>query len=188
MRRPLAIALMISLPALTGTVVAQSSPFMRNAGAPSPNATAGAEESGFQFSGVVSMGSHTLVCITEEATKRSHWIKVGQSADGIHVLSHDANSQQVTIRQGGRQSSLQLKAPTVDPSKLVAFQPNASSGPVAMAEVNVPVPVTKEEKETEARMLVSDLLEIGMIQRKAYEEAKKAEVEAKRAELAKAAE
>ena len=35
---------------------------------------------------------------------------------------------------------------------------------------------------------LSDLLEIGMIQRKAYEEAKQAEAEAKRQELAKAAE
>ena len=40
--------------------------------------------------------------------------------------------------------------------------------------------MTNEEKATDARMLVSDLLEIGLIQRKAYEKAKADEVVAKR--------
>ena len=45
--------------------------------------------------------------------------------------------------------------------------------PLPMATVAPRVAVTNEEKATEARMLVSDLLEIGMVQRKAYEEAQR---------------
>ena len=45
--------------------------------------------------------------------------------------------------------------------------------PLPVAQVAQPVPTTTEEKEREARMLVSDLLEIGMIQRKAYEDAQR---------------
>lgn len=188
MRRLLTACLILSASGIPGVVWAQSSPFMRNAATPAASASATAEESGFQFSGVVAMGKDTLVCITEESTKRSHWIKVGRTVEGIHVAGYDAASQQVVIRRAGRESALQLKAPVVDPSQLVSFQSTGNAGPVPVAEMNIPVAVTKEEKETEARMLVSDLLEIGMIQRKAYEEARKADVEAQRKELAKAPE
>lgn len=40
--------------------------------------------------------------------------------------------------------------------------------------------VTNEEKEREARFLVSDLLEIGMIQRQAYKEAREREAAERR--------
>jgi len=41
-----------------------------------------------------------------------------------------------------------------------------------------PTPETQAKQETEARMLVSDLLEIGMAQRRAYEEAQRKAAEA----------
>lgn len=61
-------------------------------------------------------------------------------------------------------------APVADVS---AAAPAPSSAPAA-ASTPPPVPDTPQAKqETEARMLVSDLLEIGMAQRKAYEEAQR---------------
>ncbi len=63
----------------------------------------------------------------------------------------------------------------------VAVEPTASSQPVASTPAATPPPapdapakpMTVARQEEEARMLVSDLLEIGMAQRKAYEEAAK---------------
>jgi len=128
------------------------------------------------------MGTQKLVCITDTDAGRSHWIKVGETENGIRVVSFDAESNEVEIRRAGKTETLQLKQQTIDPAKLVAFQP-APAAPVAGGGLAEQVALTPEAKATEARMLVSDLLEIGMIQRKAYEEAKKAEVEAKREEL-----
>jgi hypothetical protein len=55
---------------------------------------------------------------------------------------------------------------------------SAATVPIAPV-VPLPPPSTPAEAEREARMLVSDLLEIGMQQRKAYEEAqRKAALEA----------
>ena len=167
---------------------AQPSPFQRAAqAAPGATATAETEESGLQFSGVVALGADKMVCITDVAAKRSHWIKVGQTVAGIRVVSYSSESNLVTVSRAGRENTLELKKPTFDPANLVAFQPTSAS-PAPMAGLAEQVALTPKEKATEARMLVSDLLEIGMIQRKAYEEAKKAEVAAKREERKKAGE
>lgn len=162
---------------------AQSSPFMAanqaKAGASAgQNAEQGPAE--FEFTGFVNLGGTPMVCITSVAEQRSHWLKPGQSAHGISLVSHDAATDQVVIRHQGRDLRLALKERSFDESKLAAYQPPASSGPVRSAGLAEHVPLTPKEKETEARMLVSDLLEIGMIQRKAYAEAKQKEVEAKR--------
>lgn len=161
------------------SMVAQSSPFQRK---PGP-ATAGAEaakEQPFEFTGLVKMGSTPLVCVTELAEKRSHWIKVGQSYGGIAVREFDQASRSILIRHNGQSYHLKLVEPTFDPSKLAQYQPPAPSGPLPSAGVAPTVPLTNEEKATDARMLVSDLLEIGMIQRKAYENAKAEELAAER--------
>jgi hypothetical protein len=53
-------------------------------------------------------------------------------------------------------------------------QPTVAPPPVAPAKPpGPPIPEAQLKQETEARMLVSDLLEIGMAQRKAYEEAQR---------------
>ena len=56
--------------------------------------------------------------------------------------------------------------PPATPPAGPVFDPNAK--PTGEAK-----PLTVARQEEEARMLVSDLLEIGMAQRKAYEEAQK---------------
>ena len=80
-------------------------------------------------------------------------------------------------------------APPVQPQILpaaatVAMPPPSNAGVITMPPAPAPMPVapkqegpvtpeTRARQETEARMLVSDLLEIGMAQRKAYEEAQR---------------
>lgn len=134
----------------------------------------------FEFTGFVNLGSTAMVCITSVQDQRSQWLKPGQSIRGMTLVEHDPESKQVVIRHRGRDIRLPLKERSFDASNLVRFQPSLQSGPVRSAGLAEHVALTPKEKEVEARMLVSDLLEIGMIQRKAYEEAKKKEVEAKR--------
>jgi hypothetical protein len=149
------------------------SPFLPpGASAAAPAATA-AE---FEFTGLVSTGARTMVCVTAVPEKRSRWIAVGAQADGIKVVSHDPKAQQIVIEQGGRSLTLALKSSSPRP-ETPADEPAGplpvAAAPLPVAGIAEPVPITDQEKEREARMLVSDLLEIGMIQRKAYEEAQR---------------
>jgi len=124
------------------------------------------------LSGITSFGGTTLVCITVVAEKRSHWIKVGESAARIHVLGYDPQSGQVRIKHNGQTLNLELAKPNFDPAAISRYSP-VPSGPLPIATVALPVAVTNKQKEEEARHLVSDLLEIGMIQREAYRRAER---------------
>lgn len=126
----------------------------------------------FEFNGLVQAGERTLVCVTSLPERHSRWIAVGAQQDGIKVSSYDASNQQVVIESAGRTHTVTLKLPAANASSGTVTA-NIPSGPLPMATANARVAVTNEEKEREARFLVSDLLEIGMIQRKAYEEAQK---------------
>lgn len=163
----------------TGALFAQSSPFVRKAG-DQPVTTQVAAEQKFEFTGVIKLGDGPLVCVTEIARNRSHWLNVGQTSAGISVTSYDPEQNHITVRHQGQEINLQLKEPSFDPSQMAQFQATATVGPVQSAGLAETVPLTNEEKATDARMLVSDLLEIGMIQRKAYEQAKAEKVAAQR--------
>ena len=142
-------------------------------------AAATSEPTKFEFTGVVNLGTESLICITLTEHQRSHWLKPGQSAGGITLVSHDPATKSTIIRHAGRETQLILKEreSSFDSADLAVYQP---SGPLPSAGLAEHVPLTNQEKATEARMLVSDLLEIGMIQRKAYEETKQQDVAEKR--------
>jgi hypothetical protein len=122
------------------------------------------------LSGTMSLGGTIMVCITVVAEKRSHWIKVGESASRIEVLSHNQENGQVSIRYNGKPLTLELSKPAFNTSALSQYSP-VPSGPLPVATVALDVPMTNAQKESEARYLVSDLLEIGIIQREAYKKA-----------------
>lgn len=133
-----------------------------------PAAAPAAAPPAHEFSGVIVAGSSVLVNIADVQARRSTWITVGQSADGIDAVSYDPKTENVVVRIAKQTKTLTLKKPTVA----------AHAGPVlatvAVAPtVPLPPPSSPAEAEREARMLVSDLLEIGMAQRKAYEEAQR---------------
>jgi hypothetical protein len=170
------ISALFCLGLLGGTLPAQEkaarSPFLPPDAA--PGAPAAAAESEFEFNGLITAGGRTLVCVTSVRERRSRWIAVGAQADGIKVVNHDPAAQRITIEQAGQSRSLLLKRGTPRPGGAApeAVSPlPVPAAPLPVATAAEPVPTTNEEKEREARMLVSDLLEIGMIQRKAYEEA-----------------
>ena len=134
---------------------------------------------------------------------------MGSESEGIEVLSCDYDNNRATVKIHGETRVLYLRkavtskgtfSPGTGKAATVAQNrpqvdgpggpppdggepggpPDMPPGPVDASKIKAPV--TREEKETEARMLVSDMLDISMRQRKAYEAAKK-----KAAEEAKAA-
>jgi hypothetical protein len=154
--------------------VLRDSPFLPAGGAAAP---APAAPEAHEFTGVIVSGANVLVNLTDTQAKRSVWIAVGRTDEGIEVLEYDRKADAVSIRlKGGDIKRLALRQPSV------AAASGATVATVAVAPmVPLPPPSSPQQAEREARMLVSDLLEIGMQQRKAYEEAqRKAALEAAR--------
>jgi len=112
-----------------------------------------------------------------EDYERSEWIPVGGISDGIHVISFDVTHDKAVVSISGAIKELGMRKATVA-SAAAAMAPRAmavSSGPVAAPTpiASAPMPAASAVTEQrEARMLVSDLLEIGVQQRKAYQDAK----------------
>ena len=161
------------------TALPKESPFMPAPGA--ATAAAGPAEI-YELAGISSTGKATLVCIYDGQAKRSHWIAVNATVEGIKVLAFDAARDQATIVVGGQQKILRMRNSTVASGGTSAVP--AGAGTVAASVAAPPAPTqgvpqpppapgSVAQQETEARMLVSDLLEIGIQQRKAYEEAQK---------------
>ena len=155
----------------------RESPFLP-AGAP---AVAPAESATLQLAGisVIEPKIYVLLVDTTNAGKsRSRWLAVGTKADDLEVLSCDVDKNEAVVRLGSDLKTLTLRKPAGVQSGPVPGLPSPPlslplAGPAGGAMPQVAPLVTREEKEREARMLVSDLLEIGMRQRKAYEEAQR---------------
>lgn len=147
------------------------SPFMP-AGGPAP--TAAAAPGNQELVGMITTGKQILVGIADRTSRKSQWIPVGRTVDGVEVVSCDPKQDRAVIRVNGETKTLVLRAapapgaPAVTVAALPQPVPGATPSPTPSA------PTTKQaEQEREARMLVSDLLEIGIQQRKAYEEAQR---------------
>jgi hypothetical protein len=156
-----------------GTLVGKS-PFMPSGGAGGAGA---APSEDYELAGSSVQGSDVSVCIFERQAKRSEWIPVGGISDGIHVISFDVTHDKAVVSISGAIKELGMRKATVA-SAAAAMAPRAmavSSGPVAAPTpiASAPMPAASAVTEQrEARMLVSDLLEIGVQQRKAYQDAK----------------
>lgn len=171
-----------------------------------PGAPGSAPAETLEFAGVSTMGKKTDLVFHDKTTKKNHWVPVGETADGISVVSYDPEREQAVVKIGGTQKVLALRkaaprsapaaatmpasvplngAPPVSapplplpgqPQMAIApgTPPSAAPVPPAPAPAAPAQPLDAQAKqEQEARMLVSDLLEIGMAQRKAYEEAQR---------------
>jgi hypothetical protein len=191
-------ALAVMALAAVGSAVAQSgssnSPFMPATAAPASQA---ASET-LEFAGVNIMSTKTFVNVFDKQAKKGRWIAVGSGDAGINVLSYDQRREQIVVKQGDQQKTLTLRKSTTtfgSAPQPVAIMPPSSgfsapapaqlplipmpAQPAPLPVVSAPMPeqpakpLTVARQEEEARMLVSDLLEIGMAQRKAYEEKQK---------------
>jgi len=152
------------------------SPFLpaEVAGGPAANSDAR-----YELAGVAVTGANVAICIFDEETKKSHWIPVGSTTDGIKALRYEVARDHATISVGGSVKELYLRKAAVaaagHPLPVRNFAAYTPAPPAALPAPSAGQPVQTaaqlKHDETEARMLVSDLLDIGIQQRKAYEEA-----------------
>jgi hypothetical protein len=148
------------------------------AGATAP---AGVKMENIQFAGVSTVGSRTMINLYDKQQKRSFWLELGKSDGDLAVTKYDSAHDQITVRQRGTEKVLPLRPPSAvvngsssTPAAAgLAAGSSGSTGAPTPPPAPVSLPTTQARQEEEARMLVSDLLEIGMAQRKAYEEAQK---------------
>ena len=131
----------------------------------------------YQLSAIGVVEGKTYVSIYDAAEKRSRWIAVGGRLGDLQVVSCDIDAEQAVIRAGGQLKTLTLPKAAVTTAAASAGAETAATGAPAAATAGnsdaATTALTDEEKAREARMLVSDLLEIGMQQRKAYEDAQR---------------
>ncbi len=187
--------------------VPKNSPFMpATSGA---TAVVSVSES-IEFAGISSVGKRTDLIFHDKAAKKSRWVGVGETVEGISVVSFDPRRDEAVVKINGVQKTLALRKgsrtasgpapapvavmppaggfavatpplPLPGAEPLVGTNPTPGQTTAAPAPAAPPVPpavpagpatpAQVAKQESDARMLVSDLLEIGMAQRKAYEEA-----------------
>lgn len=163
-------------------VAAQSNdpnPFEPPAATPGPGPAVGdADLDALQFSGVSTIGDETSFNFSDPRTRKSFWVSLkGSSEGGFSVVSYDAAAEQVVVRHGSRTRPISLRKSVLVAAPVVIARP-AAAPPITTA-ANAPRPSgggvdeiknpkTPEEikqAEYEARMLVSDLLDISMQER-----------------------
>jgi hypothetical protein len=172
-----ALALTIAAGAHAQTTLPKDSPFMPVAGAAAVDQPSGET---LELKGFSASDKKTLVCIYDNQAKRSHWIPVEATVEGIKVVSFNAAKEEVDLVVGGQKKTLRMRKPLVaagsnNPGAAAAGFASPALAPTVTQGIPQPPPAPGSiaQQETEARMLVSDLLEIGIQQRKAYEEAQK---------------
>lgn len=148
----------------------KESPFLPPA---SSNIAPAAANATHQLSGVMATGKSMMINLTDTTTKRSVWIQVGDTVDGITAVSYDGSTESAVVKIGGESKTLSLHTAQIQASPLLSMAGPVPAAPGATPQVAVAPLLTQADQEREARMLVSDLLEIGVQQRKAYEEAQK---------------
>lgn len=143
-----------------------NSPFSPAEGAGGQGATAPVGD--YELAGCTVQNGEVSICISEHKTKRSRWIPVGGDADGVRVVSYDEAREIAVVLVNGDRKELAMRKAVVAAAPPVVQSPSS-------APIQVPTAATQAaaNEQKEARMLVSDLLEIGIQQRKAYQDAKK---------------
>ncbi len=158
-----------------GVALRAQSPFLP---ASTPPAATSASTDGalaaLQLSGISVIGDDQRFNLVDSRNKRSFWIALRETQEGFTVESYDAASDAVVVRRGGETRRLELRQ-----SRIVVTEP-VSAAPVIVAggdpapgvrregvdEIRNPqTPAQIKQAEFEARMLVSDLLELSMQER-----------------------
>ena len=171
----------------SGTALSKLTPFGPSRAIGGPGDAAGEI---IEFTAVSTIGKKTELVFFDKTTKKNHWITKGETAGGISLLNYDSVREQAVVKVNGVEKTLTLRKShgVAGPGRSVAAvttgfnvpSPAVTSAPAGMTAGVLPLPPipvpagpatpeTQARQETEARMLVSDLLEIGMAQRAAYE-------------------
>jgi hypothetical protein len=160
------------------------SPFAPPPGSAAAQAAAGGTAPSYELAGASATAEGTQVCVFDAQAKRSAWIAVGGNKDGIRVVSYDPDKDQAVVSVNGETQVLTMRkasvtaGPAVDPASFGPQTYASGQPPSPPPGVDVQLPTDPKARQTlreerEARMMVADLMEIGMQQRKAYAEAKR---------------
>lgn len=178
-------AALLSVAGAGATEISLESPFLA---APGTARAEGKAPEAIQLSGITAFDSTIYACIADNTRKASRWLSVGGRWENVELVSCDPQKNEAVVRIGAELKTLGLRRASTGKAPVtpaVAALPKPPPPPAAQPQNQPPPPeppkavASNEEKEREARMFVSDMLEISMKQRKAYEEArKKAEQEA----------
>ncbi|MDB6127258.1 MAG: hypothetical protein JWM35_1154 [Verrucomicrobia bacterium] len=126
----------------------------------------------YQLGGMITKGKDVLISITRVSDKQSFWVPIGATVDEVTAISYVPELDQAVISANGERFTLRLRQSMGQGGNGAAFA--STGGPTPAISPPLPPPVGGPEvQEREARMLVTDLLEIGQAHRKAYEEAQK---------------
>jgi hypothetical protein len=164
-----AVILSVECMLLSGAEASDESPFLPpDSAKPAAPAVPAPTLANLQFASVLSFGRETLISVYDVRTDEGVWIPVGGEADGIRVITYDPENEEVTVLSSGVTARLKLREANFATGGLIR--------PLPTLEEEYGRPLTVEEQEREARMLVSDLLEIGMKERERQRELRRQEI------------
>jgi len=115
-----------------------------------------------EFTGLFSIGGETTFSLYDKTNKLTLWLPESGQDEGFSVSGFDSRSGEVRVRFAGETRSIPLNDNIITELKVVG-----SSGKKPAKKIVKKDPETVR-KEEEARMLVTDLLEIGMKEREKY--------------------
>ena len=146
-----------------------------------------------ELTGILSVGGKPQFSVRDTSTGRSFWLGLGETQEGLTARSYDEAASSVVIEGRGARRNIvirEARVTTAAPSPpVVTAQPpqQSSTGPQvvtgtaqpavqpsakkqAQAQLKDAKGRTNEEAERDARLLVSDLMELSIQERKRYEE------------------
>ncbi len=141
-----------------------------------------AKSTRWELQGLLGSGPNAAARLRDTEENVATWVRVGESFGTLKLIAADGAANTATIQVGNERSLLRLRAAAVTAGEITPVPAAPSSGfaastlaapPPALPSTGDPATDARRDQaiaEREARMLVSDLLEISMIQRKAYEE------------------
>jgi hypothetical protein len=157
---------------------AAQSPFKPSGrpGVETPTATRNPNLEALQLSGISALGPEFRFNLINTNTKKSFWIGLNRTVSGYTITSYDPQDSSVVVEHSGASRRVALRK-----SSFIAQGPaTPMAAPLVPVEPYVPIPESVEgvdeirnpqtpeeikQAEYEARMLVSDLLQISMQER-----------------------
>jgi hypothetical protein len=126
-----------------------------------------------QLSGISVIGSQQSFNLTDSISKKSFWVSLNETVNGFRVVSFDPQNDSVVVHRGAFSRVVPLRRAVIAVQAVPVPVPAASppaEGPkrpvVGVNEIaNPKTPKEVAQAEFEARMLVSDLMEISMQER-----------------------
>jgi hypothetical protein len=131
-----------------------------------------------EFTGVSSILDQRSFNFTDKRTRKSFWVPLHGTANDFTVVSYDEKAEQIVVRRGQHSRTIDLRKPrlivtpaapmvahTNNPPASTAMPANATPGSGVDELRNPQTPEEIKQAEYEARMMVSDLLDISMQER-----------------------